>query len=312
MSYTKRILETTRYVSHNAKHITLRPEKIKQFCQNFNEQKDTNWLDHTPFSLTDLTKKEMTHLMLTFNALSFSYWGDPYWQVTYEGTTHQRGSWSLIAALLRARKEGTDIFDPTIQADVTARGLGYILRGNREIPLLNERSNILNQVGRVIRNDYKGDFKNIIDETLTAPELLETIIETIPSFDDTASYQGKNVFFYKRAQALVQSMAVLHQLPGTDELTALADYILPRKLRDEGILEYDQELAYIVDNNILILPKSTYELEIRASTIQAVEEIKRGLTTRNILITSKGINDHLWLTGAKEQSNYHRTRTTDY
>lgn len=313
--YATQVLESTRYVLDNSEHVKISDKGIDRFCKKNKliAQRNIDWLQKSPFSLDRLNEKEKTHLMLTFNSLSFSYWGEPYWKVTYNNTTYQRGSWSLIAALLRAREEGIDILNPSIQSSVSKKDLKYILRGNREIPLLNERLQIINQVGTTIQDRYRSDFRNMIYEAKKdASRLLSSIINQIPSFEDTAKYKGKTISFYKRAQALVESMSALHNLAQADKLTALADYILPRKLRDEGILLYSTELARVIDNKIDIPPRSIYEVEIRANTIQAVERIKEHLAKKNVSLTRKEINDHLWLTGNKEITNFHRTRTTAY
>lgn len=312
--YCAEVLDSTKTVVGCSKHIAICDGQIARFCEDKSPdaKTDGDWLKKSPFPLGQLSEKDLAHLMLAFNSLSFSYWGDPYWQVTYKDTTYQRGSWSLIAALLRAREDGVDILDPSVQSGLSKSQLAKILRGNREIPLLEDRLRIINQVGQLIRDDYGSDFRNMIHEHTDAVKLLSAIINQIPSFEDTADYRGMQVSFYKRAQALAECMAVQFSLQGLDRLTALADYILPRKLRDEGILIYDQELSGLVDNREDIPPRSAYEVEIRANTVWAVEKIKAQFAKKNIYLSSKEINDHLWLTGDTENSEFHRTRTTAY
>jgi len=312
--YCSAVLESTRLVGAQSEHVSISDESIFRFCQepDLGTNIGLDWLQKSPFPVDTLDQKDRAHLMLAFNSLSFSYWGDPYWQVTFKDTTYQRGSWSLIAALLRAREEGIDVLDPSVQSSLSNSQLERILRGNREIPLLEARLQIINQVGSTIRDLYDSDFRNMVYENRDSAQLLSKIIHQIPSFEDSATYHGKPVFFYKRAQALVESMAGLFSLPGADKLTALADYILPRKLRDEGILLYDKELSGLVDNQKDIPAGSPYEVEIRSNTIWAVEKIKSTLAKQHIFLSSKEINDHLWLTGDTETSEFHRTRTTSY
>ena len=312
--YIKQILKSTFYVVENSDHVTISQEGINNFCNqvSLTDYQNNNWLEKGPFDISYLSKKEKIHLMLTFNALSFSYWNKPYWQVTYKDTTYQRGSWSLLAALFRAREEGIDILNPLVQARITKKDLEHVLRGNIKIPLLQERVKIINQVGNVISKLYGSDFRNLINQTQSAPELVAKIIQSIPSFEDKAVYKGKEIRFYKRAQALVESIDAIHPLPKAEYLTALADYILPKKLRDEKILVYSGELADIIDKEKLIPSKNYFEIEIRANTIWAVEIIKKEFSKKGIKLSSQEINDYLWLTGDQEKTTYHRTRTTDY
>lgn len=104
-------------------------------------------------------------------------------------------------------------------------------------------------------------------------------------------------------------------LLNVDQLTACADYKLPRVLRRLGILEYSEELAKQVDNKIEITKDSEEEIEIRANTIWAVELIRQGLLQIGQKVMPIGINDHLWLMSQNKLSDdrpYHLTRTTAY
>lgn len=315
--YAHEVLESTRFVVANSEHVHIEEEGIERFCRSIASRvhKRIDWLKESPFPIDSLSEQEKAHLMLTFNSLSFSYWDNPYWQVTYQGTTHQRGSWSLIASMLRAKEEGFDILNPTFQANITRKDLEHILRGNTTIPLLDERLAILHEVGAIIRDCYSNDFRNMLCEAHgDAINLLSLIIENFPLFEDTANYKGRKISFYKRAQALVESIDSLQEKPlaNSHKLTALADYILPRKMRDEGILKYSDELAEKVDNNQMLLAGSNYEVEIRANTIRVVEKIKHTLAKNGINFTSKEINDYIWLLCVPEITPHHHTRTTAY
>jgi hypothetical protein len=310
-NYTNEILESTSYVVEHSKHVQLNKDNIAEFCKTIPlNNKQTDWLKDSPVPLDNLTDKEKAHLMMAFNSLSFSYWGDPSWRVTYDGKTNDRGSWSLIASIVRAKEEGIDILNPKIQANISRKELKHILRGNVEIPLLDERLAIINQVGTKISRDYNNDFRNMISQAnYDATKLLSKVIESFPLFEDTAQYDGQRVCFYKRAQALVES---IDSLENADKLTALADYKLPVPLRDAKILTYSPELEQMIDNKQLIQKESNYEIEIRANTIWAVENIRNNLSAIGINLHRKEINDYLWLVASKYSTEHHRTRTTAY
>lgn len=161
-------------------------------------------------------------------------------------------------------------------------------------------------------NIYRVIFRSNKD----AQELADRIIRDFPSFYDASQYNGYEVAFHKRAQLLAADLANLFGFRGTETLTACADYILPLVLRYKGILEYAPELAQKVDNGVEILKDSREEIEIRASTLRAVELIKQRMKTngkkRNI--TSMQLNDYLWLAGDEvpKEQQYHLTRTTAY
>lgn len=312
MNYSQEVLDSTRYVVDHSENVRINKDRISEFCQHFSMAGQTNWLEKCPVNISHLTDKEKTHLLLTFNSLSFSYWGEPSWTVTYEGMAHNRGSWSMIAALMRARDEGIDILDPKIQSRITIDDLEGILRGNTRIPLLEERVAILNEVGTALK-EYNNDFQNLIYESKNdAIRLLEKIVDNFSLFGDRAVYNEKKVCFYKRAQALVQSIDSITPLTNAKGLTALADYMLPVPLRSKGILEYSDKLAQAIDNRMPIKAGGKYETEIRANTVWAFENIREALQDIGTVARSKEINDYFWLIAGNCNGEHHRTRTTAY
>jgi hypothetical protein len=59
-----------------------------------------------------------------------------------------------------------------------------------------------------------------------------------------------------------------------------ADYVVPAVLRHWGILEYSSALAASVDGQSEIAAGSEEEVEIRACTITAVEQLRETLCNR--------------------------------
>jgi hypothetical protein len=195
--------------------------------------------------------------------------------------------------------------------------LGRILQGNVPIPLLAERCRILREVGACVNKRFDGDFSNVVKSADgDAIRLLGAIVTSFPSFEDSSTLEGERVYFYKRAQLLVSDIdqQFFGSLDRVDELTACADYVIPMVLRHAGVLEYSRELSEMVDTGIDIQRDSLEEIEIRASTIIAVEMIKEELNRKCPGITSMEINDYLWL--AKNEvpkgTKYHLTRTNAY
>jgi hypothetical protein len=96
-------------------------------------------------------------------------------------------------------------------------------------------------------------------------------------------------------------------------LTAFADYRLPQVLRHLGALEYSMSLAAVVDNGMVLPANSPPEMEIRASTIEACERLKRYLPEQ----TSADIDLGLWLMAQDMRADpallpHHRTPGQNY
>lgn len=315
-----KILETTKFVIENSDFVKINHEKVAEFSKSFNPDKTDHWLNAAPFNFSHFSDEDKLHFLFVFNALSFSYWGEPKWTVEYKDKKHD-GAWGMILALGRGIEEGAALTNFEYCSKISKEEFAHILRGNIEIPLLEERWKILREIGLNMTAKFGGKAKNLITKANgDAQKLLELIVQNFPSFLDTAIYKEKEVCFYKQAQLLVTDIFQIFggknfgALENMDQITACADYKLPLILRNLSILEYDSSLAEKIDNKIGIQKGSTEETEIRASTIWAVEFIKEEVKKRSSQIMSFQINDDLWLAtqGNNNGKPYHRTRTTAY
>ncbi len=321
MVHMNKVISTTKFVVDNARNVKINKEKIKDFCKYFRESHINHWLNEAPYDLAKLDEKSRLNFLLVFNSISFSYWGNPKWTIEYNSEKFD-GAFGMIAALGRAIERKMPILDMDYLSTISEKDFEKILNGNARIPLFKERLGILREIGNIVKTKFNGDFSALIKQANhDAIKLLELIILNFPSFEDVSSYRGNKVYFYKRAQLLV---ADIHQMfngkgygefKNIDQITACADYKLPKVLRQLGILEYKKELAEKIDKKKEIIKGSEEEVEIRAAVIQANELIKQELKKTMPKIESIHINDHLWLLGqmkSPEDKPYHLTRTTDY
>lgn len=162
-----------------------------------------------------------------------------------------------------------------------------------------------------------GNFYEYTKDITKDMDLLNLIIENFPSFGDTRTYNGKTIYFYKLAQLVVSDILHIRELKENiqvdySHLVGCADYKIPQILRGLNILEYDLELAKLVDNLQELEENSIYEVEIRANLIVALKKIKEKLSTDLPLID---LNDIIWSLGQDKTKNfkpYHRTRIMSY
>lgn len=316
-----KILETTKFVVDNSISVKINREKITGFSKNFRHGNLPHWLSASPINYSHLDDADKLSFLLVFNSTSFCYWGEPKWTVKYNGEEYD-GSWAMIAAIMRAIDEGKPILDAGYRATIGKEDYREILRGNTEIPLLEERWEITKNVASVLLKKYGGDFGELIrGANGDALKLLESIISQFSSLEDIAKYQGKTIYFYKRAQLLIEDINQAFagegygDLTHLEEFTACADYKLPQSLRKLGIISYAKNLREKIDGLIQIPKGNPEEVEIRANTIWAVEMIKGELQKMGRNVSSASINDHLWLMGQNKTSDdkpYHRTLTTAY
>ena len=233
---------------------------------------------------------------------------------------------AMFACLKRALDEGIPVLDGGYLRRVTRRDLEHIFRGNIEMPMLDERVEILNAAGEVLERRYRGRFAEFLAAGpprayAEGSGLLERLVAEFPRYNDVSPYDGHEVQFHKLAQL---GLWVLHaalsrtgafRLEDAEKLTAFADYIVPVALRVMSIFEYSAALEDAIQNGRLIPRDSSQEIEIRAHTIYATallrEEINRRRPPQMQVIIPQ-VDARLWTHYHATHWPHHLTRTIMY
>jgi hypothetical protein len=315
------VLAAANFIATRAEHVSIDRDRVASFVASFRAEIPTFWLSLAPYNVLQLSRDAQLDFLLSFDAINFSYWGEPKWAVAYEGVSYD-GTWAVTACFGKAISSGVPLLDSQFRSRISLELFSEIFKGAFEMPLLRERWRITSDVARQLLATFGGHFSNVIEAANhDAGNLLGLVVKHFPSFDDQSVYAGESVFFYKRAQLLV---ADVHQLliqrgePGlanTDVLTAFADYKVPQTLRRLGMLLYDPSLARQVDARAEIAPHTPAENEIRGCTIWAVEIIRQELEKIGRAVPTIDIDHYMWLLGQDKRPDdkpYHRTRTTAY
>ena len=319
----KEVLETTKCVIDKGRHVTIDEEALVGFSQKFlaNNVDIPPWDCHYHYCGDEET---MVSYLLVLDTLNFCFWamaGDNRWEIRYESKPVS-GYFGLAAALKLALESRVPLTNAEFLRDITAEKLKSLLGGFGALSLLDKRIGALNELGQILLTDYAGRAVNFVEDAGgSAVRLARLLARKLSSFRDMALYEGREVYFYKRAQIFA---ADLHgafngrdwgHFSDIDKLTAFADYKLPQVLRHLRILQYDEGLAEKVDKQELIGPGSPEEVEIRASTVWAVEFIRQALGRKGTPVTASQIDWMLWNFGQDDQYRarpYHRTLTVFY
>ncbi len=233
---------------------------------------------------------------------------------------------AMFACLKRAVENGVPVLDGHYLRSATRDALAEIFQGPYPMPMLEERAEILRQVGGVLTEKYGGRFRNFL---ASAPPrlyrdgegVLERLVREFPRFNDVSKFEGHEIKFYKLAQL---SLWILHsafhrtggfQLQDLERMTAFADYIVPVALRLMGIFSYSPELEDAIEKRRLIPRDSAQEIEIRAHSLYATalltEEInKRRPSDRQVVIPQ--VDARLWTHYHATWLPHHLTRTIMY
>ena len=300
----EQILKDCNYVKDHSKDVKIRYDIIDSFLNDFQESKF--WLSNNPFHVLDLPYEKQVLFLLVYHTIgNYCFWGNPKWEIsTREGKLD--GSYAMIFLILEELKKRDDF-------RLSYEEFQNLLKGNVEIPLLEERYQELCQLNSYLDNH------SFLEETRSFNDdesLFSYLVAHFPYFEDVSVYEGRKIHFYKRAQLFTSDLLHIKAMHGievdTSHLIGCADYKIPQVLNCYGMLEYSEELEKKVANAEEILEGSTMEVEIRANTLVVIDYIYRKLNGKMSRID---INDSIWLFGqdkSKIKKLYHHTKTSHY
>ena len=233
---------------------------------------------------------------------------------------------AMLACLHRAVNSGIPFFSGEYLAKVTRKDLESVFAGTIEMPMLDERVLLFNEVGRVLVEKYQGRYSNFVRSC--APRLyadgdglLERLTTEFPRFRDVSTYQGSEVHIYKLAQLGIWGMHLAlsprgaWKLEDAEKLSAFADYIVPVGLRVMGIFEYSPELEKQINGLVEVKRDSPAEIELRASSIYVIakltEEINRRRPGMDPLLQPQ-VDFRFWKTYHATHWPHHLTKTVMY
>jgi len=320
----KFVIDSVKLVIEKSKFVYINEQAILDFSKGVTgkEFEDSEFGPETILPKS-ATEEQQIALAFVYNSINFCYWGEPKWRVQINGNFYD-GSSGMLRAVKNAVENGFNLLDPKYLENLSEKDLAKILKGNVEIPLFQERLDLLRELGKNLLEKYGGAFKKVVEKAGgDAVKIVELLAKDFPKvFNDVASYQGQEVKFYKRAQLVPAHLFDLSKfglismpLSGYNELTAFADYKVPQLLRKFGILEYTKELTDKIDNKVEIPSGSDEEIEIRANTIWAIELATKILKEKFLQANAAKVDGIFWFKGqikSPDNKPYHRTKTIWY
>lgn len=296
-------------VYDNSKNVKINYSKVDEMIDQIRNSSVAYWLDSNPYGLMDMDVKSIINFLFVYHAIGdYCFWGDPKWEIQTDLGTMD-GSYAIMYLILNRFKENNDF-------EMSFDEFKKLLKGNVEIPLLEDRYNNLVEMNAFIQKSGKS-FYNLIKNLNVDSNLFEFIVSNLNYFKDVSIYDGKEVLFYKRAQLLTSD--ILHVREKKEKaavdyshLIGCADYKIPQVMRCYGMLEFSDSLSNKVDNKVEIEDGSIEEIEIRANTLKVIDYIYKKLDKK---YSRMDINDFIWLLGqdkSKMTKPYHRTLTKQY
>ncbi|VDK86380.1 unnamed protein product [Onchocerca ochengi] len=228
--------------------------------------------------------------------------------VTFHGKQYT-GYLAACACINRALEENIPITSSSYMENVTPDDVRKIFKTDdgSEIPLLQERVNVLNEAGRILNQKFDGNFYNcILKCNKSAVKLMKDVVENFESYRDFATYKGQKKLFTCYS-----------------ELTMFPDYRVPQVLHFLDVLKYSSTLMKQLDGKELLQNGSEYEVEIRGFSIKACDDIVKVIRQKitdvnDTKYNAAYVDNFLWLYRRKnakrieETVPFHRTRCIYY
>ncbi len=321
------VTESLRPVIENSSDVRTHYEKIQEIA---------SWMAYEelplpnlaiPFGLEKTPDVAMDFIMVanTIDTAFTDFKTHVKFQIDYAGE-HQSDSEAMFACLKRAMDQGIPVLDGKFLAKITRADMEKIFAGNIEMPMLDEKTQLLRDAGAVLAAKYDGRYYNFIRSCPprlydNGKGLVERLAAEFPRYNDVSQYDGHEIKFYKLTQlGYWQIYAGLgpggaFKLEDPQKMTAFADYIVPVALRVMGITSYSPELEHAINTYQLIPRDSRQEIEIRAHCLYATallaDEINK-LRPPDQQVIIPQIDARFWTHYHTTTWPHHLTRTIMY
>lgn len=232
---------------------------------------------------------------------------------------------AMVYQIDKALLEGAPLTQGHYMRDMNLKEFKKIFTGNIEMPMADEKVEILNNVGDTLVTKYSGDWINFIDD---GPKklydngvgLVERLVRDFKRFDDHSIFENEKVYFLKLAQlafwGIHRELSKRHfYIEDMENMTAFADYIIPVALESFGIVKYASGLKEKIDSGILIDRDSIEEIEIRSTSIYVtakLTELINNYKNEEEKIIIPQLDFKLWTDFHADERPHHLTKTIMY
>ena len=232
---------------------------------------------------------------------------------------------AMVYQIDKALIEGVPLTQGHYMRDMDLKEFKRIFTGNIEMPMADEKVEILNNVGDTLVTKYDGDWINFVDDGPkklydNGEGLVERLVRDFKRFDDHSIFENEKVYFLKLAQLafwgihreLSKSYFFIEDM---ENMTAFADYIIPVALESFGIVKYSSGLKEKIDSGILVDRDSIEEIEIRSTSIYVtakLTELINKYKNEEEKIIIPQLDFKLWTDFHADERPHHLTKTIMY
>lgn len=268
------------------------------------------------------TPEETAQYYFFLDSVNFCFWaekGKKRWEYLVDGEWvggYYAYSRAIKDAFLRDRR----FFDAVYLREISLEDFGAIFKNGRHALLLvQERAEIIRENFGMLGDHFGGQAINLLKKAdYDADAIVALLCKWFSTFEDHSLIERHRAYFLKRAQIFCSDISFTGlpelAIKNLDHLTVFADYKLPQILESFGVLSYAPKLNEDIIEERLIRRDSREEVELRASSIVAIERIRSEMEKLGRKITTNELDWILWVK-AKETNflkPHHRTITIFY
>ena len=272
---------------------------------------------------TEIEPREYMRKILFINTLNFAF-TDFSTSVKYQ-YKQLSDTDAMVYQIDKAIQKGVPLLQGHYMRDVNIVEFRKLFTGNIEMPMLEEKVEILNEVGETLVSKYDGDWINFIEDGpkklyANGEGLVERLITDFQRFDDFSIYENEKIYFLKLAQLAFWGIhrelsSTYFYIEDMENMTAFADYIIPVALQAFGITKHTPELEKNINEGVLIERDSKEEIEIRAATIYATAKMTESineLKNRKEKVIIPQLDFKLWTEFHADNTPHNLTKTIMY
>lgn len=314
-----KILNSIEPVLADSIEVTINTDRVKEVAEELISAEVPKWNNDLQFLGTP---EETAQYYFFIDSINFCFWGlkgQQRWEYEVDGKWIA-GYYAYSRAVKDAFLRDGRFFDATYLSEIPEQNFKSIFAAGRSTLLLvNERLNIIRENFRILKNQFGGQAINLLRQAdMDADNIVSLLLKNFPTFDDSVEWNGRQVFFLKRAQIFTSDLSFIGlpelEIKNLGHLTVFADYKLPQILESFGVLKYSPELDSDIINEKLIQTNSRKEIELRANSIAAIEQIRSEMEKIGRKISTNELDWILWVK-AKEtvfKKPHHKTLTIFY
>jgi hypothetical protein len=319
MTTREKIIQSLAPVLDKPKFVTIQTKRLKEVAVEFLKAEVPLW--NNDLHLLG-TPQETAQYYFFLDSINFCFWGlknQARWEYQINGEW-VGGYYAYCRAIKDAFLRDQRFFDADYLSEISKKDFELIFSGGRNnLLLIDERHKIIQENFRILRDSFNGQAMNLLLQSeMNTDKIVSLLLDKFPTFNDSAIWEKNKVLFLKRAQIFVSDLSFTGLLELTiknlDHLTVFSDYKLPQIFESLGVLKYNSELETDIREEKLVPINSQKEIELRASSIIASEQMKKELEKLGRKITINELDWILW-TRAKNtefMKPHHKTLTIFY